>query len=264
MTTLVVRAVGMCAPGFDGWERARPVLAGEQPFAAEPMPAPVAAGLPVTERRRANATSRLALVAARDATRGFDAQALCALRSVFASSDGDGEVLATVLRELAQDAPMLSPTTFHNSVFNAPAGYWSIAAHAEAASTTICGGRATFAVGLLEAAAQAATGEPTLLVAYDHPFPADAPIRSPADAPFACALVLERVGTCTPNACATLSGWHIDSRTGTAARPEFAMFAGNAAAAAMPLLGAVASASTLAVTLPLGADDALTVEVQCC
>jgi hypothetical protein len=259
--SLAVRAVGICAPGLGAWDRARTILAADEAFVAEPMPALVAAGLPVTERRRANATSRLALVAAGDATAAFDPEALRTLRSVFASSDGDGEVLATVLRELAQDAPLLSPTTFHNSGFNAPAGYWSIASHAEAASTTVCGGPATFAIGLLEAAAQAAAGERVLLVAYDHAYPAHTPIRNAADAPFACALVLDDASA--PGGGATLSGWHIDSRAVSTVRPEFGMFAGNAAAAALPLLCAIASASTVAITLPLDGNDRLTVEVRC-
>jgi hypothetical protein len=41
------------------------------------------------------------------------------------------------------------------------------------------------------------------------------------------------------------------------------MFAGNAAAAALPLLCAIASGSTEAITLPLDGNDRLTVEVRC-
>ena len=149
----------------------------------------VFAGKAAAEGRRANDTARWALDAAGQAAAGVDAEELGHLPTVFASAHGDGEVLARMLHDLAGAQVALSPTTFHNSVFNAPAGYWSIAARAPAASTTLCADEASFAAGMLEAAAQAdATGGPVLLVAYDHVFPALSPVVTPARAAFACAL----------------------------------------------------------------------------
>jgi hypothetical protein len=260
---LAVRAIGIRAPGLPGWSSAQPVLAGTQPYVFAAMPPLAVAALPVTERRRANETSRLALAAAMDATRAIGDGERAALRTVFASADGDGEVLASELRELAQPLPLLSPTTFHNSVFNAPAGYWSIAAQAEAASTTICGGPATFAVGLLEAVAQATTGEPVLLVAYDHAFPADAPLRGSANASFACALLLQAADRCSAPKQARLSGLRIDAGSATAGADTFSIFAGNAAAAALPLLAAIARGADTDIALPLDDAERATVEVRC-
>ncbi|MCT7018444.1 beta-ketoacyl synthase chain length factor, partial [Salmonella enterica] len=62
----------------------------------------------------------------------------------------------------------LSPTRFHNSVHNAPAGYWTIATGCHATSSAITAGHASFGAGLLEAATLAATEQrPVLLVCSD-------------------------------------------------------------------------------------------------
>ena len=47
----------------------------------------------------------------------------------------------------------LSPTRFHNSVHNAPAGYWSIATQSREPSTSLCRDDESFQAALLEAAA---------------------------------------------------------------------------------------------------------------
>ena len=108
-----------------------------------------------------------------------------------APSDGDGEVLASMLAALAQPQVVLSPTLFHNSVFNAPAGYWSIGAGAHAASITVSAGAASFVAGLKEAHWQVlATGAPVLYVAFDAPFPAALASFERSAEPFACALCL--------------------------------------------------------------------------
>jgi hypothetical protein len=246
---LHIEGIGVCAAGLADWEHARAVLSGAAPFVATDVPRPVASALPSTERRRANAATRWALQAASEAVQGVSAGRLATLSSVFASSDGDGEVLATVLRDLAQPEVRLSPTTFHNSVYNAPAGYWSIAAHASSSSTTLCAGAATFAAGLLEAAAQvAASAAPVLLVAYDHPFPADSPIVTDARAAFACALLL---APANEHARAIARIDRMTLAPGAVARMQaFDHLAGNAAAAALPLLRAVVCHDSSEVALP--------------
>jgi hypothetical protein len=88
----------------------------------------------------------------------------------------------------------MSPTRFHNSVHNAPAGYWSIFARSRAPSTTLCGYDASFAAGLLEAAAQTTVEQrPVLLVAYDLPSPEPLRKLSLVSRPFAAALLLAPV-----------------------------------------------------------------------
>ena len=76
------------------------------------------------------------------------------LPTVFASSGGDGANCHAICETLASDDRQLSPTRFHNSVHNAPAGYWSIATRAMAASNVLCAYDGSFAAGLLESLAQ--------------------------------------------------------------------------------------------------------------
>ena len=148
--------------------------------------------------------SRLAIVAALQAVEHVSIAGRERLSTVFSSADGDTEVLAHLLAKLATSDIMLSPTLFHNSVFNAPAGYWSLGCKSQAASTTVCAGRASFAVGLCEASAQVlATGEAVLYIAYDMAFPEALKRLGRTTMAFACALLLEPTSDGAPG---TL--WH--------------------------------------------------------
>jgi len=83
------------------------------------------------------------------------------------------------------------PTRFHNSVHNAPAGYWGIATGATAAANSLCAHDASFAAGLLEALCQVAVEHTAvLLIAYDASYPE--PMRSVRPIPdaFGVALLL--------------------------------------------------------------------------
>ena len=53
--------------------------------------------------------------------------------TVFTSSGGDGDNCHAICETLATTDRLISPTRFHNSVHNAPAGYWSIATQRDAA-----------------------------------------------------------------------------------------------------------------------------------
>jgi hypothetical protein len=258
MTPLAIEAIGLCAGGLPDWTAARAVLRGEAPFVPAPPPRLTPAALPATERRRANDAARWALQVAGEAVHGMAAEAVAALPTIFASADGDGDVLAQVLRDIAAAPVTVSPTTFHNSVYNAPAGYWSIAAQAPAASTTLCAADGSFAAGLLEAAAQiATTAQPVLLVTCDLPFPAHCPLRTEALAAFACALLL------APAHGARAPLGRIDDVVvghGVVSAPPRSLgtaFIGNGAAAALPLLEAAAQAATRTVSLPYVGDQKL-------
>jgi hypothetical protein len=68
------------------------------------------------------------------------------------------------------DEPMVSPIHFHNSVHNAPAGYWMIGQKNTAPSSSISVGAYQVANSFLEAITQLAEGhEQLLLVMYDLP-----------------------------------------------------------------------------------------------
>jgi len=113
------------------------------------------------------------------------------LPTVFTSSGGDGQNCHEICEVLATAERELSPTRFHNSVHNAPAGYWGIATGATAAANSLCAHDASFGAGLLEALCQVAVDHtPVLLIAYDASYPE--PMRSVRPIPdaFGVALLL--------------------------------------------------------------------------
>jgi hypothetical protein len=239
VSAVYLKGVGVLGPGFADWTSTRAILAGEQPYVYAPAPLPNPEALPPTERRRGAKTVRWAVGVASQAMSTVDCDP-AGVATVFTSSSGDGETLHQICESLAGPGREVSPTRFHNSVHNAAAGYWSIAAHSERPSVTLCGYDASFAAGLIEAVSYAAVDRaPVLLVAYDLPYPAplDA-LRGIAEA-FAVALLLAPVRG--ENA---LARWSVDIASGAAARaalegiPESLL--ANPAAHALPLLAAVA------------------------
>jgi hypothetical protein len=185
-----VGGIGVLGPGLADWPQAAAVLAGELPYATAPTVLPVPALLPPTERRRAGRIVRLALAVGREATlrAGSDAATLA---SVFSSSGGDGHNCHEICVALALEPREISPTRFSNSVHNAAAGYWSIAAGAQGASNVVCAYDASFSAGLIEALAQVAVERiPVLLIAYDSDYPDPLHAERPIPDAFGAALVL--------------------------------------------------------------------------
>ena len=259
--TIAVRGIGLLAPGLAGWAAAREVLAGAAAWRDDTVASPDVRQLPVTERRRVNATSRWAITVAEEATSGLDAAERAPMGAVFASADGDGDVLDQTLAALAGPDPSLSPTLFHNSVFNAPVGYWSIATRSTGWATMICGGEGSVAAALLEGASQAlASGAPVLCVCVDLGYPQRlAALHAPARS-FACGLVLDAASR--SDALATIAIADVaDATADPSADPMAAAFRGNAAAAALPLLRTIARGATGRTTLPYLDGQALVVEV---
>jgi hypothetical protein len=185
-----VEGVGLVGPGLQGWQPSRAVLAGERAYSPAAICVAASALLPAAERRRAGMPVRLALAAGLEAidAAGLDAATLA---TVFASSSGDCDNVHEMCVSLATPERQVSPTRFHNSVHNAAAGYWSIATQCREPSTSLCGHDASFAMGLLEAASQVCVdGNPVLLIAYDHPYPAPLNAARPIGGAFGAALVL--------------------------------------------------------------------------
>ena len=232
------------------------------------MPAPAivppSALLPANERRRAAQIVKIALA--------VGAEAFSAARrdpaettTVFASSGGDGETIHEILSVLASPNRELSPTRFHNSVHNVPAGYWSIATRSQAASTSLCCHDDSFAAGLLEAAAQAsAEGHAVALIAYDVPYPGPLSAVRPIGDAFGVALVLSPEPTEATLACVELE---LLSRTrhATAAAPGLEMLRqGTPAARSLPLLAALARATEARVIVSYLEDMALNLRSPPC
>lgn len=160
-----VEGIGVWSPQLADLAALRALLAGTEP--APPPARPAAITLPPNERRRAPESVLLAVEVAGQAVAmsGRDASKLAC---VFASSHGDQPITDYMCATLAQAPGELSPTRFHNSVHNAPVGYWTIATGCHAPSSAVAAQRASFGAGLLEAASQViAERRAVLLVCSD-------------------------------------------------------------------------------------------------
>jgi hypothetical protein len=206
--------------------------------------------LPANERRRAANSVRWALAAAQEAVSASSYRAN-EVATVFATSDSDGETLHQLCEALASPQREVSPTRFHNSVHNAAAGYWCIAAGSQYPSASLCCYDATFAAGLIEAASQVwAERTAVLLVVYDLPYPPPLYAARPVAEPFAVALVLApepRPGT--------LACCRITARPGSSACAPFPAalrgeLASNPAAWSLPLLALIARGRHEPVGIP--------------
>lgn len=251
----------MWGPGLAGWAAAEPVLAGLSPWEPAEAVAPSPAILAPNERRRAGATTRFALAAAIEATEGEDR---AGLETIFASANGDGTVIGAMMAAMHTAEGVLSPTQFHNSVHNAAAGYWHIAAGSAAPSLSLGGHDGAFGAGLLAAAASVATGgRPVLLCAYDTPMPPPFDAVRRTDFPFAVAMTLHPEARRGDRAALALT-----YRTGAASLPPpeglDALAEGNAAARALPLLRALAGRCAARLLLPYLEDAHLEVELTPC
>lgn len=185
-----IDSLALIGPGLPDWSAASEVLRRVRPWQPAATVATLPPILPPAERRRTSLAVRIALAAGHQAM-AASSFAASGLLSVFASSSGDGMTCHLICDALAQADPRISPTHFHNSVHNAPSGYWGIAMQSTASSTSLCGHDASFAAGLLEAVTQlVATDRPVVLVAYDAPYPEPLQTCRPVADAFALALVL--------------------------------------------------------------------------
>ena len=187
-TTLV--GIGLLGPGLADWAGGQALLRNAAAWQHKPTEVPAPQRLPATERRRAGNVVKASIVVADQALAmaGLDAATLA---TVFTSSTGDPLNCHLLCEALAAAEPVVSPTRFTNSVHNAPAGYWHIAAASRAPSTSLAAFDASFAAGLLEAAVQCAvTGAPVLLEAADVPYPEPLHAVRPVTDVMAVALLL--------------------------------------------------------------------------
>jgi hypothetical protein len=190
MMAVYIAGVGLLAPGLIGWQASTRVLLGEQPYHEEKLPRLHSDLLPPNERRRTTQTIKLVLQVAEEAITESGLAASQA-SSVLASSNGDCEIIDKLCRVLALPDRPLSPTHFHNSVHNAPGGYWTIATACQRPSVSISAHDHSFSAGLLEAATFAVVERsPVLLVAYEYPAPFPLSPARFTGAPFAVALLL--------------------------------------------------------------------------
>ncbi|MEO5671287.1 MAG: beta-ketoacyl synthase chain length factor [Ramlibacter sp.] len=156
---------------MDDWAQAREAFLGSVAAVTGKTRVPMPTSLPAAERRRAGLAVKAAIAVGHQALE-LSNLAAAELATVFASSGGESVNCHEICAALATSDRVISPTRFHNSVHNAPSGYWSIASRSMATSSVVCAFDGSFAAGLLEAMTQVATEiRPVLLIAYDTDYP---------------------------------------------------------------------------------------------
>lgn len=263
MIEVSVRGIGFWSPGVADWTQARALIAGGESWPAPTATRPAPALMPANERRRAPDSVLLALAVAEQACVQANVDR-ATIVSVFASTYGDLVINDYMCATLADDPTLLSPTKFHNSVHNAPSGYWSIATGAMSPTTAIAGFRETFAAGLFEACTQLHESEaPVLLVAYDVAGAGPMADIARCTQPFGCALLLD--GGLGDAASARLTV-RIDDAPASPTRPASTGLIELAAAnpialGAGALLEALALGGEQAIELPFALGQRLALQV---
>jgi len=190
-SAILVEGIGAYGPGFSSWPELKMLLArGQDPCTLPPNKPPAPALITSAERRRAPHTVKFSIEVSTQAVEasGRDGSDL---RSVFASAMGDVGITHYMCTALNREPKVISPTNFHNSVHNAPAGYWSIGAGCHAPSSSVSAFVDSFGIALLEAWTQAAYNRcPVLCTVADMAVPPPMEVICQIPAAFAVSLVL--------------------------------------------------------------------------
>lgn len=159
---------------------------------AESSPAPLTE-MPAMLRRRLGPLGRMAAQVAYDCQRSD-----IGMPVIFASRYGDAHRSLDLLSDYSQEESV-SPADFALSVHNAIGAIFSIARNDKAHYSSVAGGKASAAAGVVEAAALLDEGAAeVLLVHYDAPLPSDyARFADETPAAYAWAWRLQPAGTHT-------------------------------------------------------------------
>lgn len=164
------------------------------------------------DRRRLNPLTALALKTMEAAVDPLWRERIAEIPLVYASAEGDGDVLAKLLDAIGKRQPV-SPTQFHNSVHNAAAGYWSIGLGSQAATSALCAGSDTFGVALGEAGMQAcAFASPVAMVVAERSFPPLLARARPHRQTYSIAAWCEPLGRTAGWTCELQAGFAPDAR----------------------------------------------------
>lgn len=263
---IYVEGIGLLGPGLNGWTNSIPLLRKSGGWKMTPLCVPDPVSLPAVERRRAGQAVRLALAV------GFEAHSNAQrdpsrTETVFTSSGGDSPSLHTNCEALAGATPEVSPTRFHNSVHNAPAGYWGIASQSREPSTSLCAFDASFAVGLLLSAIHVLIDHRLVaLIAYDVPYLEPINHVRPIISAFATSLLL--VHEKTDHAIACLDIMRMDGEKCSSLPvmdPDMTTLSlGTPAGRSLPLLVAIASGVPMTVEIEELPEHYLEIQVSAC
>lgn len=260
-----IEGIGLLGPGLNGWAASRTILAGDAPYVFAPTQMAASDFLPAAERRRAGVPIKLAVAVGQEAHVNAG-RATQSTATVFTSSGGDNDNVHAINSILATAPREVSPTRFHNSVHNAAAGYWCIAAQTHEPSTSLCGYDDSFAVGLLEAATQVAVDHAHVaLIAYDHPYPEPLNSVRRIEGNFGVAMIL--APHATGKTLAALEVDYVPRRGKPGGLSDAAlesMRLGNPSARSLPLLVTLARGKSGQIVFDYMNDAHLTVTVTPC
>lgn len=183
--------------------------------------------------------------------------------TVFSSAMGDMEITDYMCSALAVIPREISPTRFHNSVHNAPGGYWSIATGSHAPASAVSAYRYTAPMAFLEAAIQALEEDmPVLAVTQEMAAPVALRDTCPTDTDFAAAFLLAPTGRgATPVAAVRFA-----LRREAASWPQMphdlaGAYCDHPGAGLLPLLAAIAmpgaKRAPVRMTFPLSAGSSI-------
>ncbi len=163
-----IAGTGAWGSYFENWSALQALLGGaDLPEAKLKSPKPGI--IPANERRRAPLPVKLAVESSWQATQDAGVEPNT-LTCVFVSGLGDTDLTDYMCKTLASEHKELSPTKFHNSVHNAPAGYWTISTGTMSAANSVAGYEESVSLTILEAMIQCETENvPMLLTFYDAP-----------------------------------------------------------------------------------------------
>ncbi|HVL02647.1 MAG TPA: beta-ketoacyl synthase chain length factor [Dongiaceae bacterium] len=264
MNPVYVEAVSVLGPGLPDWQAAQSILRGDESYTFGPTPSVSCAYLTPNIKRRTSLHMHVALQAAEKALTQthFDPSDV---ELLFASAEGDLHIADEIFVALTQPEKQVSPQKFQNVILNAAVGHLGIILGNKASATSVTGGEYSFAVGLLQAAISVATEDrPVLFIAYDALGPGHLDPRTVNGEPFSVGLLLSPIKTDR-----SLSSLAIRLEDG---EEETSMDEGVlekvrtslGAARSLPLLTAIANATTQAIALPYCERSRLNVELQPC
>jgi hypothetical protein len=253
-----IQAIGLQAPGLEGWCQSHSVLTGERPYQAIPLTHYSPQFLPPNERRRTTDTIKLALRTAEDTTRDLDDTTRSTLPAIFACVDGDTAISAQMTQAILSDEPMVSPIHFHNSVHNAPAGYWMIGQRNHQAASAVSAGDHQLGNALLETCSQLDNlTSDVMLILYDLPIDPIIETYQPDRVPFGAGLILSQ--TPAPGALAQIEIDLEPSPPPVESNKNW--FGANPAAQILPLLQAIAKGQPGRFAYSLSAECTLSVRL---
>jgi hypothetical protein len=262
MISVAIENIGLVTQGINDWQQASLVLQGDPDYQAGELPPLKPSMLKPNERRRTTRTIKIALQAAEQALQNrTDRESIA---SVFSSSEGDLDIIDQICLALTEEGRPVSPTQFHNSVHNAPAGYWSIGTSSRQGSSSLGGLNGSFAAGLMEAAVQCSVEQtPVLLVCYDQPPPELLQPFMPISSPFSIAMLLTAE---TDNCMARLDlNTQSDGIESVMSKPALEKLRLSAPSArSLPLLEALAKGQSANINLPYLPGLNLQAELQPC